>query len=177
MNADFADKGTSVRFASIRAYSRRLCVLVLCGLSLSASAQTQKAPHPEKSISYQIKLSLDFDSHTYTGVEKVLWINRGDHATSTLFFHLYPNMRPPGYSAPTTKNEAGQIISDEPRLDVTDVRVAANNAPAPFSRDEQETTLRVNLREPVQPNQAVELAIKFKGSVPEIDPDETGLVT
>jgi hypothetical protein len=179
MNADFADKETSVRFAPIRVSPRLLCLFlsILCGLSFSASAQTQKASRPEKSISYQIKLSLDSDSHTYTGAEKVLWINRGDHPTSTLFFHLYPNMRPPGYAAPTTKNEAGQIISDEPRLDVTDVRLAANNAPAAFSLDDQETTLRVNLREPVQPNHAVELAIKFKGSVPEIDPDETGLVT
>jgi len=26
----------------------------------------------------------------------------------------------------------------------------------------------------VQPNQSIELQIKFKGSIPEIDPDETG---
>jgi hypothetical protein len=153
-----------------------LCVL--CGLVSSSSAQTTKEkPRSEKSISYQINLALDFDNRTYTGAEKVVWINRGEHPTSTLFFHLYPNMRPPGYTAPTTRNEAGQIISDEPRLDVNEVRLAANNSLVPFSIDDQETTLRVNLREPVQPDKRIELVIKFKGTVPEIDPDETGLVT
>ena len=153
-----------------------LCVL--CGSLLPASAQTPKAaPKPTDGINYQINLALDFDNRTYTGTEKVQWTNRGDHPTSTLFFHLYPNMRPPGYVASTAKNEAGQIISDEPRLDVSEVHVVSSEALPTFTLDDQETTLRVNLREAVQPNQSIELRIKFKGSVPEIDPDETGLVT
>src|SRR5438094_6936771 len=126
MNADFTDKETRVRFAPIRVYPRLLYVLlcVLCGSFLSASAQTPKAePKPSESINYQINLALDFDNRTYTGTEKVRWINRGDHPTSTLFFHLYPNMRLPGYVASTAKNEAGQVNSDEPRLDVSAVRV------------------------------------------------------
>ena len=182
MNADVADKKSIIRSVYIRAYPRLLSVLflcVLCSCSLHAFAQTQKpeTPQPEKSISYQIDLSLDFDNRTYSGTEKVRWVNRGDHPTSTLFFHLYPNLRPPGYVAPTAKNEAGQIISDEPRLDVSEVHVVSSNMLPTFTLDDQETTLRVNLREPVQPQQAIELQIKFKGSIPEIDPDETGLVT
>lgn len=105
------------------------------------------------------------------------WINRGDHPTSTLFFHLYPNIRPPGYVPPTAKNEAGQLISDEPHLDVSEVRLVDSNALPTFTLDDQETTLRINLREPVQPNQTIAIQIKFKGRTPEIDPDETGLVT
>src|ERR1041384_536737 len=153
-----------------------LCVL--CGSLLPASAQTPKAePKPSENINYQINLALDFDHSTYTGTEKVRWMNRGDHPTSTLFFHLYPNMRVPGYVASTAKNEAGQINSDEPRLDVSEVHVVSSNALPTFKIDDQETTLRVNLREAVQPNQSIELQIKFKGSIPEIDPEETGLVT
>ena len=163
---------------ALRALPFALFLCVLCGSLLPASAQTPKAkPKPSENINYQISLALDFDNRTYTGTEKIRWINRGDHPTSTLFFHLYPNMRPPGYVASTAKNETGQVNSDEPRLDVSQVRVVSNDAFPTFTLADQETTLRVNLREAVQPNQAIELQIKFKGSIPEIDPDETGLVT
>ena len=47
----------------------------------------------------------------------------------------------------------------------------------PFALDDQQTTLRLFLRESVPPNGTVDIQIKFKGSVPEIDPEETGLVT
>src|SRR4051812_7686620 len=155
-------------------------VVLLClfgGLFVGASGQTQKheSVPAEQRSSYQIHLSLDFDNRTYLGSERVHWTNRGDHPTSTLFFHLYPNMRTPDYVAPAQKNDAGQIISDEPRLDVTEVRVADGSG-IPFTLDDQQTTLRINLREPVAPGAAVDVQIKFKGSVPEIDPDETGLV-
>src|ERR1041384_1402888 len=153
-----------------------LCVL--CGSLLPASAQNPKAePKTGESINYPIKLALDFDNRTYTGTEKIRWINRGDHPTSTLFFHLYPNIRPPGYVVSTARNDAGQINSDEPRLDVSEVRVVSSDALPTFTLDDQEATLRVNLRAAAQPNQPIELQIKFKGSIPEIDPDETGLVT
>src|ERR1700730_1880697 len=78
-----------------------LCVL--CGKSLfglilaallacSVAAQTQKRQPlpPEKRIRYQIHLALDSENRAYTGTERVRWINRGEHPTSTLYFHLYP---------------------------------------------------------------------------------------
>jgi hypothetical protein len=37
--------------------------------------------------------------------------------------------------------------------------------------------LRLNLREPLLPEAAIDIQIKFKGTVPEIDPEETGIVT
>ncbi len=45
---------------------------------------------------YQIQLQLDVDSRSYTGSERVRWTNRGDRATSSLYFHLYSNMRSEG---------------------------------------------------------------------------------
>src|SRR6185503_8485761 len=39
------------------------------------------------------------------------------------------------------------------------------------------TTLRVDLNDSVPPNSSTDIVINFKGNVPEIDPEETGLVT
>ena len=156
-----------------------LAGLILAGLfALTTAAQTQsrQPPTPEKRIRYQIHLALDYENRTYSGVERVRWVNRGDHATSTLYFHLYPNVRMPGYVPPTEKSPSGQLVSDEPRLDISAVRTVGNSAPLQFVLDDQETTLRIALRDAIPPNAAVEIELKFRGSVPEIDPEETGLV-
>lgn len=154
-----------------------MILAALLTASLAAQTQTRQPLPPEKRIRYQINFALDFENRTYTGTERVRWINRGEHPTSTLFFHLYPNVRVPGYVPPTEKTATGQTVADEPRLEIAEVRNAADNAPVVFVLDDQETTLRVHLREAVAPNASVEVAIKFKGSVPEIDPEETGLIT
>ncbi|MFN2577685.1 MAG: hypothetical protein ABR607_08345, partial [Pyrinomonadaceae bacterium] len=159
---------------------RYFCVVLFASLLISPSLgrnQNRQPAPTEKRIHYNIKLALNFDERTYTGSEQVHWVNRGDHATSTIFFHLYPNMRPPDYVAPSQKNELGQLIADEPKLEISEVRAVTNNALIPFSFDDLQTTLRINLREAVQPGAAVDVQIKFKGSVPEIDPEETGIVT
>jgi hypothetical protein len=121
---------------------------------------------------YRIKFQLDFDGRTYTGTERVRWVNRDDHPASVLYFHLYANMR-----APLQRNAPGTVpVLDEPRLEVSGVRAVASSAPQPFSLDEQGTVLRVNLRESIAPNSSMEIEISFKGSVPEIDTEETGLL-
>src|SRR5215831_2506468 len=153
-----------------------LVTLLLIGPAI-ARAQDREPAAPGKRLHYTIKLTINFDERTYTGTEQVRWVNHGDHATSTIFFHLYPNMRPPDYVAPTQRNDAGQLITDEPRLEIVEVRSATNNALIPFSFDDLQTTLRVSLREAIQPESAADIQIKFKGSVPEIDPEETGIVT
>jgi Peptidase family M1 domain len=154
-------------------------VVILAALLVSSIAgknQTRQPRTPEKRIHYRIQLSLDYENRTYTGTENVRWVNRGDHPTSTLFFHLYPNVRMPGYVPPNEKSSYGPAISDEPRLDISTVRTLVGSTPLQFALDDQETTLRVYLREAIAPNAAVELELKFRGSVPEIDPEETGLV-
>ena len=163
-------------------------VCILCGkaallllsvslLLTSLAAQTRDALDRDQRLRYEIKLAINFDERTYTGTEIVHWVNKGDRATSTIFFHLYPNIRTPDYVAPTQKNDAGQVIADEPRLEVAEVRAVANTTPFSYSLDDSQTTLRLSLREPLQPGSAVDVQIKFKGNVPEIDPDETGIVT
>jgi len=172
------NKRVSARF-SLCPFLNFSLVLILAALLSPATAAPNQSHQPltaDKRINYQIQLALDYENRTYTGVERVRWLNRGDHPTSTLFFHLYPNVRMPGYVAPADKSPAGQAASDEPRLDISEVRLASGSGPLQFALDDQETTLRITLRDAVAPGAAVEIELKFHGSVPEIDPEETGLV-
>lgn len=123
---------------------------------------------------YKIDLKIDFDKLTFTGVERVRWINRGEKPTSVIYFHLYPNLRTGDQHF---LNNATAADSDEPRLDIIEVRAGADDAALFSALDDQGTTLRVNLRENVAPEGSTEIVIKFKGSVPEIDRDETSLTT
>lgn len=119
---------------------------------------------------YKIDLKIDFDKRSYTGSERVRWVNRGEKASSVLYFHLYPNLRSDQAASTATD-------SDEPRLEIVEVRSAIDETPLFISFDDQGTTLRINLREPVAPGNSAEVFIKFKGTVPEIDRDETSLTT
>ena len=128
---------------------------------------------------YQINLKLDLDSRTYSGSERVSWSNRGERPASALYFHLYSNVRL-GHSSPGGSPNAQSIAGaeqDEPRIEIISVRQATTNAPINFSLEDQRSTLRVNLPEAVLPGTAVEVTIDFKGHVPEIDPEETGITT
>jgi hypothetical protein len=134
----------------------------------------KSAPH----TSYQIDLKLDLDARSYTGQERVRWTNRDDHPTSVLYFHLYSNMRAPRVASSQGGGETadgGALLEDEPRLDINGVNSTNGGAPIPYSLDERGTVLRVNLREPVAAGASAELLIKFRGSVPEIESEETTL--
>src|SRR5713226_5975001 len=86
----------------------------------NATHHNRKAP----ALSDQARARLR--QRTYTGTERVRFVNRGEHPTSTLYFHLYPNVRVPGYAPPPSpvKAEPGQQTSDEPRLEINEVRNA-----------------------------------------------------
>ena len=155
-----------------RRFSEQICwaislLVIASTFPDRTTAQTREAVPGERSR-YQIQLKIDVDALSYSGSERVLWINRGDHATSTLYFHLYSNLRVEGQAA---------SVADEPRLEVTKVRHTATDAPLPFVLEEQGTTLRVNLRESVPVNGAVEVALDFRGNVPEVDPEESAITT
>jgi hypothetical protein len=142
----------------------------------ATTGQPATAPAPQTTnqpprTHYRINLQLNFDERAYTGTERVRWTNREDHSTSVLYFHLYANLR-----NPAERNAPTGTIMDEPQIEISEVRSAATGAPLSFSLDDQGTLLRVNLREAVAGNSATEVEIKFKGSVPEIDTEETGLL-
>jgi hypothetical protein len=123
---------------------------------------------------YKIDIKLDFDRLSYTGTQIVRWVNQGEKPSSVVYFHLYPNLR--AGDQPAAANGAN-VDNDEPRLEILEVRSASDNTAFFSSLEDQGTTFRVNLRESVAPGSAVEIFIKFKGVVPEIDRDETSLTT
>jgi len=118
---------------------------------------------------YRITLRLDFDARRYEGSESVSWTNRDDRPASFVYFHLYPNARAEDERA----GGADATAPEEPRLEVTEAR-AAGQALALMPEDDG-ATLRVQLREPLAPGANVVLELSFKGTVPELDPDETSL--
>lgn len=144
---------------------------------LALTSLTQAQPRQTRSIErnrYEIDLKLDFDARSYTGSERVRWVNRSDQASAFLYFHLYSNLRVEATGSAVGSSSAS-VDAEEPRIQVTEVRSAATNTPLFFSLDDQGTTLRVSLREAVPAGQSTEVVVVFKGSVPEVDPDETSL--
>jgi hypothetical protein len=82
----------------------------------------------------------------------------------------------------TPQTSADVSAPDEPRLEVTESRVAVkekdSNAPGQaltFTTEDDGATLRLQLREAVPAGADAEVELSFKGNVPEIDPDETSL--
>jgi hypothetical protein len=152
---------------------------LLVTVVVAVNSQTRAIP-AEQRLQYQIKLQLDFANRAFSGSERLHWVNRGDHPTAVLYFHLYSNLRSEtGKTAPAI-GEAPAVRGqqmDEPHMEVVGVSAAATGAPLPYSLDDQGTSLRITLREMIAPGNSTELDIKFKGTVPEIDPEETGLVT
>ncbi len=146
-----------------------LVILLMLSSFTLALGQTPAAEESEPARdTYSINLKLDFDERTFTGTENVRWVNRGERPASVLYFHLYPNMR--------ASIESTSSTLDEPRLEVSEVRLAQTNAPLSFALDDQGTTLRINLRTPVLVGASTEIWIAFKGNVPEIDTEETGIL-
>ena len=125
---------------------------------------------------YQIQLKLDFDGLSYTGSERVRWVNRGERPSAVLYFHLYSNLRPtsrrppspPARSPPKPKSRA----SRSPKC-----------APPPTTRRSPiQSTIREQPCASIcanqwRPGRSTEVVVGFKGNVPEVDPDETGLTT
>jgi hypothetical protein len=133
--------------------------------------KAERAPH----TLYQINLRLEFDAHSYAGRERVRWVNRDDGAASVVYFHLYPNLRADDERA-GVQVAPEAVAPDEPRLEVTEVRAAAPGGQTlPFTAEDDGATLRVQLREAVAAGASIELELSFKGTVPEIDADETSL--
>lgn len=159
-------------------WSHIVFVATLLALISDARAQTASVQKAE-GARYQIQLKLDFDALSYAGSERVRWVNHGERATAVLYFHLYSNLRPdqPTQSTPSVGSDSQLIENGEPRIEITEVHSAIDNAPLKYSIDDSGTGLRINLRESVAPGSSAEVIIGFKGIVPEVDPDETGLTS
>ena len=158
-----------------------ICVTTFVVLAIAASIEAQSAigqtnAKLERPL-YKIDLEIDFDHLSYTGVERLRWLNDNDKPTSVLYFHLYPNIRVPDQQLSSTAPANTTAEPDEPRMDIVSVRSDPSELSLSFGLEDQGTILRVNLREPVLPYSTTDIEIKFKGTVPDIDPDETSLTT
>lgn len=145
---------------------------------IAVDAERPKVSSKERT-SYNITLDIDVEGRTYTGSQTVRWVNASDRSSNTLYFHLYPNLR----SAPQRTAQAASqppqnadSSPDEPRLEILSVRAARTGAQLPFVLEDQSKTLRVMLREPVAAGAAAEVFLEFRGSLPDIDSEETGLL-
>lgn len=138
----------------------------------SAASRNQK---PKSNSRYQINLKIDFDELAFSGTEQVLWTNDSERASSALYFHLYSNLRPE-LNDTSTGGNASFPESEEPALQITEVRSLAG-APLSYSIDDRGTILKVTPVEPIPPGASIEVVIGFKGNVPEVDAEETGLTT
>jgi len=152
----------------------RLLLFVMVFVAVQNLNPQTPETKPAPRHSYKIDLKLDFDKLAYTGTERVTWVNRGEKPTSVLYFHLYPNLRT---GEPITSNNSIETDTDEPQLDIVEARSGVDDLLLVTSFDDQGTTLRITLREQVAPGSTTEVVIKFKGTVPEIDRDETSLTT
>ncbi|HKY29606.1 MAG TPA: M1 family aminopeptidase [Pyrinomonadaceae bacterium] len=158
------------------------CLLLMspisCLLVLAQSAQQAAPKAPAERSKYKLNLKLDFDSRSYSGSQRVRWINRGDRSTNSLYFHLYSNLRLDKQPIqPANSSASGPSEPDEPQIEITEVRSSLTEAKLPHSLEDQGSTLRVHLREAVLPGASTEVIIGFKGTVPEIDAEETGITT
>jgi hypothetical protein len=148
-------------------------------IAAPVGAQTTEASAAKSAPSYDLTFNLDPATRTFTGTEILRWTNNDDRPAGALYFHLYPNLRViDARRAQEAEHTRAQttVASDEPRLEVTDVRVRDSATALVFNLDDAQTTMRVNLRDDVPAGGTVELALAFKGTVPEIDPDETGIL-
>ncbi|HEY6121215.1 MAG TPA: M1 family aminopeptidase [Pyrinomonadaceae bacterium] len=156
-----------------------LCLVALMGgvassLTVRISSGTTETHERHK---YTIQLNVDFDALSYSGAERVRWINQGEKSSSVIYLHLYPNLRTADQQGAAAQAPgANGLVADEPKLEITEV-LDATGSPLTYSLEDQGATLRVNLHEAVSPDEAAELSLRFKGTVPEIDPEETGLAT
>lgn len=176
-------------FGAARAFALGVAFVVLSALSVSTlgaasasgagrrqkpaaaseKAKEEKAKEEKRARTlYRIVVSLDF-ARGYQGTETVRWTNRDDRPASILYFHLYPNMRAEDERAGASDAAA----PEEPRLEVTEAR--ASGQTLALTPEDDGATLRVQLREALAPGASVEVELSFKGTVPEIDPDETSL--
>src|SRR5262245_20981184 len=108
-----------------------LCIIVF--ICCSAQAVIAQTPEPAGKHSYKLDLKIDFDRLTYTGTERVRWLNRGEKPTSIIYFHLYPNLRT-GDQLPTN---GASPDADEPRIDILEVRAGSDDSLLFSSLDDQ----------------------------------------
>ncbi len=140
--------------------------------------RTSPTPAKRDRSLYKIDLDIDFDHLSYTGVNAFAGsiITTSPPRLST-FTSIQISESADQQPSPTSTASATTTAADEPRMDIFLCGQQRLSRRSPSASTNKDTILRINLREPVAPQGSAEIEIKFKGTVPEIDPDETSLTT
>lgn len=156
----------------------RLIMLLVFSFTILVSIRAQeKSFQPAR---YDITFDLDFEKRTFTGIERIGWTNNRTEPESILYFHLYPNMRVINQQRAEKDSIDSEIkntpTNDEPTLTVTEIKTSDTNQTLLFFVEENDALLRVHLPAPIQEGESVEVVLSFKGNVPEVDAEQTGII-
>lgn len=161
--------------SALPAYRFLIITLGVFFLVLFSFISISALTNPQRS-GYDIKFDIDFENKKFTGSERVRWVNNSDESVSVIYFHLYPNMRVAPQFIKGNVEGNSTLNSDEPFLSVTEVRTSDEKQPLLYFLDEQGTLLRINLPTPVEKGSSTEIFIAFRGTVPEVDSEQTGII-
>ncbi|SDZ80423.1 hypothetical protein SAMN05192529_10219 [Arachidicoccus rhizosphaerae] len=163
-------------------------LLLLLGAGYGFTLQAQPERWQQK-IKYTIDANLDVNTNIVNGKEKITYWNNSPDTLNRLFIHLYWNAFQPGSMMDVRSKELGKIIlgknrKGEPVQDwdprVRDRISNLNEKEIGYQRVksltidgqqqnlvEHETILEVQLKKPILPHSATDLAINFEAQVPE----------
>lgn len=172
---------SSLRRALLTLLGAACCVIIFACAATGQATSAQSSIREQRTL-YRIDVEINFDERTYAGSSRLRWTNTGARPTNVLYFHLYANLRP-DQQADDRGKENGKggvsLLPDEPRIEILAVHSVSDNRIAntlDYSLDERGSALRVELNTSVAVGKSAEVEIKFRGSVPEVDAEETGLL-
>ncbi|MDR3238713.1 MAG: M1 family metallopeptidase [Clostridiales bacterium] len=144
-------------------------VQVITVSALPESLTPIPTPAPPVYNDYTINLDINPSERTVTGVEKIKYRNRADQTLATIYFNVYLN-------AFTEENAKQSILpADEEKVypsgydygEMMIDSVAVDNEDARFALTG--TVLRVDLPEPLEPDDDAEIKLQLRAVIPKIN--------
>ncbi|WFA08393.1 M1 family metallopeptidase [Tissierella sp. Yu-01] len=123
--------------------------------------------NPESISSYNMEVILDSDNKLYTGKQITTYVNNSDNILSEIYFHIYPNAYKTLENAPILFDRFNKdlISYKEGHLEV--LRVVINDQDVEYSViGEDETILKVELGESLNPSQSIDIHMEYSGKLP-----------
>lgn len=141
---------------------------------ICVSASVAQHTYWQQGISYDMNVNVDVETHTFDGIQKVVYTNNSPDDINKIFYHLYFNAFQPGSmmdernkflpdADPRVGARIGALSPDEMgQLHATLIR--QNGKPVRF--EEVGTILEVTLNDVIRPGESSTLEMVFNGQVP-----------
>lgn len=133
-----------------------LVTLVAASTLWQPAVTAQEVPSTMRT-QYEIELDVDFQQARLTGRATVHFFNTSKRKIDRLFFVLYPNI--------------GLSSEDEPPVSIQQVRSIS----APLNFEVKGERLEIELEEPLEAGQSVEVQIDYRAAAPRVDEADTTL--